>query len=225
MKKLLICSFLSLVHPIFSEEVPMPNFLKPENPMLRTSVSMVSTEAIKSEEIQSIIDQMLQIAKGERADIEKRVMVGLAAPQIGIPLRIILVDIGVDSDRKNLGRLNAYINPQIIWYSEEKEEGREACYSVDSRIAGIVSRPKHIKIRAFDRHGNLVEEDFSGFTARIFQHEVDHLEGMRFPDRIGEEGILQWVEEDEYPEYRKNWQNWPQRCRWNTWIEMRDGRF
>lgn len=201
--------------------MPLPVFTPPDNALLRMPVPEVPLEEIASEEIQSIIDQMYSIAKGEREDLENRVMVGLAAPQIGIAKCIILVDLGVEADRKNLGELKAFINPKIVWASEEKIEGREGCYSVDRRVLGIVHRAARIKVIAYDRHGNYLSEEFSGFTARIFQHEIDHLQGIRFPDRVGEEGVLQLVEEEEYNEYRKDWQNWPVRCPWTTWLEMK----
>lgn len=199
-------------------------FTPPGNPILRTMVPEVPLEEIATDEIQTIIDQMYQIAKGERKDLENRVMVGLAAPQIGIPKQIILVDVGVDADRKNLGDLQVFINPKLLWQSEETIDGREGCYSVDSRVLGIVRRAARVKVSAYDRHGNFLTQEFSGFTARIFQHEIDHLNGIRFPDRVGEEGILQWVEEEEYPEYRKNWQHWPVRCAWSTWLDMKHGK-
>lgn len=202
----------------------MSVFLKPEDSLLRIRVPEVPTDSILSNEIQSYIETMFQIAKGERTDTEKSVMVGLAAPQVGIPLRIILVDIGVDADRKNLGNLVVYINPKIIWYSDEEVIGREGCFSVDSRLSGIVSRPQHIRFTAFDRQGHSIEDELFGFSARIFQHEMDHLNGCCFPDRVGENGMLHWVVEEDYPEYRINWQNWPYRCPWNTWIDIREGR-
>src|SRR3989338_767615 len=101
-----------------------------------------SKEVAKEEVVlvQETIDEMLKIASGERGDVEKRVMVGLAAPQIGIGKRIILVDIGVDKDRKDLGKLVAYINPEIVWQSEEIVFGREGCYSVAKQLCGYVPR-------------------------------------------------------------------------------------
>lgn len=201
----------------------MPLFLKPEDPLLKMSIPEVPVHLIGTEEIQSSIDTMYQISCGERTDTEKRVMVGLAAPQVGIPWSIILVDIDVNADRRGLGSLVAYINPKIVWYSDEEVIGREGCFSVDPCLCGVVSRAQHIKFTAYDRNGNFIEGEHRGFTARIFQHEVDHLHGIRFPERIGEKGILHWVKEEEYPEYRKNWQNWPQ-CPWSTWTNMREGK-
>lgn len=200
----------------------MNPFLPQNDPLLTATAQAVPIHEISTKEIQDIIDEMYAIARGERDDSHQRVMVGLAAPQIGISKRIILVDVGVDKERKNLGELRAYINPHIIWSSLECNEGRESCYSVDFRLAGVVSRPSHIKISAYTREGELISEEFRDFTARIFQHEIDHLDGIRFPDRVGEEGVLHWIDEDRWDEYKKNWQNWPVKCPWNKWKTMKE---
>jgi peptide deformylase len=218
----LACS--SIYNLAFGEELSMPIFIPPGDPLLRSSVAAVQMDEILSEETQGIIACMYEIARGERTDTEKRVMVGLAAPQVGIPKRIILVDVGVDSDRRELGTLRVFINPRIVWASEEQLLGREGCFSVDGRVFGVLPRAKTVKIEAFDQKGHPISEEFTGFTARIMQHEIDHLSGIRFPDRIGAEGALQWVEEHQYLEYRKNWQNWPVRCPWNVWVAMKEGK-
>lgn len=201
----------------------MSIFIRPEDSFLNMSVAEISVEEIRDGDTQAIIDYMIEVACGQRGDTDKGVMVGLAAPQIGIGKPIILVDMGVDADRKDLGQLQAFINPRIVWHSVEQEEGREGCYSVDRRVAGIVSRPVKIKFTALDRHANPIEAEITGFTARIFQHEVDHLRGIRFPDIVGPEGVLQWVEEDKYSEYKGEWRNWPVRCPWDVWQKMKEG--
>jgi len=99
--------------------------------------------------------------------------------------------------------------------------GREGCYSVARQVCGYVPRANAIEIRAWDRFGNPIHERWEGFTARIFQHEIDHLEGIRFPDRVGPNGALHWVEEEDYPEYKKQWENWPHKCSWEMWINMK----
>lgn len=227
MKKIsVILLFLCLVAQTFYlKENLMAHqiFIPPADPLLNMRAKEVPLEEILSDEVQADIERMLRIAGGERGDTEKRVMVGLAAPQVGISKRIILVDMGIGSDRKELGKLSVFINPEITWYSPEFEEGREACYSVDGRVAGIVSRAKAIAITAYDREGNPVASELSGFTARIFQHEVDHLEGIRFPDRVGPDGKLHWVEEWQYPDYRNQWQSWPCTCSWDRWVVMKEG--
>jgi len=208
----------------FSENIDMPIFTPPGDPSLTAIASEVTIENIESQEIQSIIDRMFQIAGGNRSDPNARVMVGLAAPQIGIGKRIILVDIGIDNEKHELGELTAFINPEIIWSSSEIVYGREGCFSVDSRILGIVPRSQSVKIKAFDRQGNLIVAEYSGFTARIFQHEIDHLEGIRFPDRVGPNGKLHWVEPSRHAEYRIKSENWDCLCPWEAWLAMKKGK-
>ncbi len=219
-----VLTFLFICHFAAAQEKTMSIFTPPGDPSLCSVAEKVVIEEITSEEIQGIIEQMYAIARGERGDTEKRVMVGLAAPQIGISKRIILVDLGVQATRRELGNLEVFINPEIVWYSEDQIEEREGCYSVDRHICGIVRRSAKIKIQAFDRKGNRLEKELSGFTARIFQHETDHLNGIRFPDRVGPQGRLHWVKEDQYPEYRDNWETWPVSCPWKVWIDMKAGK-
>lgn len=197
-------------------------FAPPNDPVLKTRSAKVPVDQIGSKEIQGLIDEMLMIAKGERSDVQKRVMVGLAAPQVGVPIRVIIVDIGVDSSRQNLGTLQAYINPVILWKSDETEEGREGCYST-SHLHAIVPRSLKVCISAYDRSGQKIVEEHEGFAARIFQHEIDHLEGIRFPDLIGPEGKLLWVEDDEYEDYRAHWKTWSKTRPYSVWLKMRGG--
>jgi len=64
-------------------------------------------------------------------------------------------------------------------------------------------------------------EKIQSLIDRIY---TDHLNGIRFPDRVGPDGHLHWVEDQQYPEYRKNWATWPVRCPWNRWVEMKASR-
>ncbi len=202
----------------------MLTFLPPQDLSLNTASVEVDPEEILSEEIQGYIDQMYESADTERVDPTKKGLVGLAAPQVGIFKRIILVDMGITEDRKNFGELRAFINPRIISKSKEQQIFREGCFSVDRHISGVVSRAKKITIAAFDRKGKPVSLELEGYTARIFQHEMDHLEGIRFPDRVGEEGELHWVENDEFPNYRLQWRKWGNKCPWNVWLAMKEGK-
>jgi len=223
-EKISVLLLTLLSQSIYSEAKPMSIFTPPGDYSLQSNALDVPIDEISSQETQDLIDQMFEVARGERGETEGRVMVGLAAPQIGCAKRIVLVDVGVASDRKELGELKAFINPEVVWSSENLEEGREGCYSVDSRVVGQVPRPEKIKIRAYDRDGSLIEAEFSGFTARIFQHEIDHLNGIRFPDRVGPEGKLHWVEDDEYSEYKKNQESWSHQCPWSLWLTMKEGK-
>lgn len=198
-------------------------FVEPGNPRLSMPVEEVDVEQITTPRVQAMIDKMYEVAAPERSNPEAKVMVGLAAPQIGIYKQIILVDFSVTATRRDLGELKAFINPKIVWRSEEKELEREGCYSVDGRICGAILRPSKIRFTAYDRDGAFIEQELEGFTARIFQHEVDHLEGVRFPDRVDSGSTLHWVEEHQYPEYRKNWRQWPHIVPQEVWQAMKQG--
>lgn len=225
MKKIISQWLLTLVFiaPILCEDNNMNTFVPPGDELLSNPVEDVPLKDIKSDEIQSIIDLMYKVAAGERTDPAQKSMVGLAAPQIGIKKRIILVDIGVSTQRRELGSLLAFINPVITWYSDEMILDREGCYSVDSRLLGIIPRSLKVRVQAYDREGNFIDQEYSGFTARIFQHEIDHLNGIRFPDRVGDTGILHVVRDEDFLEYIKNFENWNKTCSLSTWQAMKEG--
>ena len=103
--------------------------------------------------------------------------VGLAAPQVGILRRIVVVE-------TEPGNVIELINPKIIAYAGE-QEGQEACLSVPGR-AGIVKRPMHVTVRAMNRRGEIFEISGSGLTARAFCHELDHLDGRLYIDVASE---------------------------------------
>ncbi len=200
----------------------MLSIISPSEPILQAVAEDVSAQEIIK--IQDRIDEMFVIAKGERADGKNMRMVGLAAPQVGWAKKIILVDLGIEKSRNELGELRAYLNPKIIWSSEEEDLEREGCFSADRRLVGLIKRATKIRISAWDRNGNPIEEEFSGFTARIFQHEIDHLHGIRFPDRVGADGkggMMHWVEADEWEKYKQDPLSWSKFCSWSTWLDMK----
>lgn len=194
-----------------------PPYIPPQHPMLREVAKEVDVDAICSDEIQEIIDRMLEISVGER---EGGRMVGLAAPQIGVPLQIICVDMHISTERIDFSPpLDVFINPKITWYSEEQESFREGCFSTGS-LAGIVPRSRAIRIEAYTREGEFIELELEGYTARIFQHETDHINGIRFPDRMTNFEDLHWVKEEQIEEYRANYENWPHKCSQEEWLEF-----
>ena len=99
---------------------------------------------------------------------------GLAAPQVGILRRIVVVEV-------EEGNVIELINPKIIATAGE-QEGPEGCLSVPGR-QGIVKRPKHVTVRATNRHGEVFEMSGSDLLARAFCHELDHLDGKLYIDR------------------------------------------
>ena len=112
--------------------------------------------------------------------------VGLAAPQVGVLRRVVVIDVGEG--------LLELINPEIL-ESDGEQEGPEGCLSVPG-VYGWVRRPEHVKVRAQDRNGEFFEVEGFGLTARAFCHEIEHLEGHLFLERS--EHIMSEEELDEY---------------------------
>ena len=106
--------------------------------------------------------------------------VGLAANQIGLPWRLFVVNIGVETDKENLVSV---INPEIT-AMEGSELGEEGCLSIPDVLAEV-NRASQIEIKGYDLDGNEVRYEAEGYLARAFQHEMDHLNGILFWDNIG----------------------------------------
>lgn len=114
--------------------------------------------------------------------------VGLAAPQIGLPIRLFIVDAapfaeGDDADEECADFKRVFINPVIFEESGEEWEFEEGCLSIPN-IREEVSRKSIVKIEYYDENWDLYEEELDGILARIVQHEYDHIEGKLFTDRI-----------------------------------------
>jgi len=103
--------------------------------------------------------------------------IGLAGPQVGEKKRLIIV-----GDLEQEGSFDAYVNPVIV-ESGGSETGEEGCLSVPD-VRAKVDRATWVKVRAYDLSGNRVELEATGLRARIFQHEIDHLDGIVFVQRI-----------------------------------------
>ncbi len=116
--------------------------------------------------------------------------VGLAAPQVGILRRAVVID--CSPDRTGLIEL---VNPEIIARSEETQCGREGCLSLPGR-AGIVTRPMKVTVRAFNRHGEPIEMEAEGLLARAVCHELDHLNGVLYIDCMEREMTPEEIEAD-----------------------------
>jgi len=212
----------------FAEERAM-GMCSPSDPVLMQVAAIVPPNKILAPKVQAVIQRLVQTAAGQQQanqrEKQKRTLVGLAAPQIGVSLRIMVVDTKIGPERKMPGKLECFINPEIVWRSRETVEGREGCFSAGP-VWGLVRRSVAIKIRAFTSEGKRIERIFEGFTARIVQHEYDHLRGIRFPELITSDKKRHWVhteELDSYPEHIMHWPRLCSRARWEAFKRATKG--
>lgn len=165
---------------------PQPSYPAPVltlgHPLLRQIAQPVVSVA--DGPVQQLIDQLLTTVRTANG-------VGIAAPQLGHSLRIVVI-----ASRPNLRYPHAplmeptvLINPRLVSASDELELGWEGCLSVPG-VRGRVPRHRTVEVNYCDRHGNPHQSVWEGFVARIFQHEADHLEGKVFLDRVQSETDL-----------------------------------
>ncbi len=126
-------------------------------------------------DMQKLIDDMVETMREAPG-------VGLAAPQVDVPLRLIVVEYSEDEEDETPPKLYVLINPEIMRLSDETEVGTEGCLSIPGFV-GDVERPTGAVIKGLNRHGKPIRVKPEGWLARIFQHEIDHLEGVLFIDR------------------------------------------
>jgi peptide deformylase len=170
------------------------------HPVLRAKARAVHPSEIRTPKIQQLIDDMFETMKEYQG-------VGLAAPQVHEGLRIFVAgfpprkDLDEDEEDTDDGEdvpLMALVNPEIDIVSKDVFEDWEGCLSIPD-IRGRVPRARQIVVRAFDRTGRKIELPASGFTARVIQHETDHLDGVLFFDRMKSFQSLTFL--DEYGRY------------------------
>lgn len=145
-------------------------------PVLRKMAEEIDVETYPN--LKELIDNMFET-------LRKSEGVGLAAPQIGLPIRLFIIDLDVlsEDEPQYKGYLHTFINPEIIEESDETETMSEGCLSIPG-INESVKRPAKVLVNYIDEHGKEQERWLEGFEARVFQHEYDHLEGKMFVDRL-----------------------------------------
>lgn len=146
---------------------PYPITKIPE-PILRDKTGFIDFNELSLDEIKEITDVMT-------VTMRKANGIGIAAPQVGLPLRLTVID----SRPKPL----VLINPVITKYSFRKEDGEEGCLSVPGHYDAI-KRAREVEVEAVDLSGEKIKFLAKGFFARVCQHEIDHLNGILFIDRI-----------------------------------------
>ena len=107
--------------------------------------------------------------------------IGLAAPQIGVSLRVCVLDLR-DEDNPEAGRW-VFVNPVIVESSDDEEKAPEGCLSIPE-MEEVVTRPARVTVRGFDAEGQAIEVEADGLLSRALQHEIDHLDGVLFIDRL-----------------------------------------
>ncbi|HLF72980.1 MAG TPA: peptide deformylase [Anaerolineales bacterium] len=147
------------------------------DPVLRRKARAVTAF---DKNLQTLIDDMLETMREAPG-------VGLAAPQVNVSERVIVVEYA-EEDEQEEGqpekpkKLYAMINPEIVKKSPETVMGVEGCLSIPN-LVGEVERHALVYVRGLNRHGKPIRVKAEGWMARIFQHEIDHLNGILFPDR------------------------------------------
>ena len=127
-------------------------------------------------EFQQLVDDMLETMREAPG-------VGLAAPQIGEPLQLVVIEYNeFEEDEDVRPKRYVLVNPQFTWFSEEKVTDLEGCLSVPG-FTGTVERSEAVSLKAQNRFGKPVKLSVDGWLARIFQHEIDHLNGVLYIDK------------------------------------------
>jgi peptide deformylase len=161
----------------------MKEIVQRNDPVLRKIARPVPVSDIGSPEIEKIISDM-KVSMSVQKD-----GVAIAAPQIGVALRIFVVSGTLlrqaDRNFKGDGSDLVFINPELVKTSKEKKEVEEGCLSV-RWLYGKVRRSVRVTLKAYDEKGQKIQRGASGLLAQIFQHEVDHLDGILFIDRAKE---------------------------------------
>jgi peptide deformylase len=155
--------------------------ITPQNPILRKKARKVTD--FDDPKLQELIDDMVETMLEAPG-------VGLAAPQVAVSQRVIVVHLGDDEQSKeeygdDAGVLYEVVNPEIIRISRETIDGVEACLSIPGYV-GKVTRAVAVTVRGQDRHGKTIRIKARDWLARVFQHEIDHLDGVLFIDRASE---------------------------------------
>lgn len=127
------------------------------------------------EDLQILVEDMIETMRAAPG-------VGLAASQIGVSKRVIVVEFGNEDDESIPAQLFVLINPEIVQQSKQDVIGIEGCLSVPG-FAGEVSRARVVTVRGQDQYGKKVKIRAQGWLARIFQHEIDHINGVLYTDR------------------------------------------
>jgi len=149
-----------------------------DDPVLRRKARKVDK---LTPEIRQLIEDLIETMRDAPG-------VGLAAPQVGVSERVIVVEYAEEADddaddQPARKKLYVLVNPEIVWSSDEMVDGTEGCLSIPGWM-GDVTRHEAIAVKGLNRSGQRVKINARGWLARIFQHEIDHLDGVLYIDRL-----------------------------------------
>ena len=160
------------------------------NPILTRKAKRVTKAYLATDEFKDLVRGMLRTMRAAKG-------VGLAAPQVGVPLRIAVLEIRETPERRNVENQGplTIVNPRVVSYIGKPVPKWEGCLSF-MKVFGRVPRHSRVRVAYMTDTGEEVEESVSGLWAHIFQHEIDHLNGIRFIDRMPSASSL--VTKEEY---------------------------
>jgi peptide deformylase len=133
-----------------------------------------------AEEVETFDDELRVLVRDMFETMYHAEGIGLAAPQIGLSRRVMVIDLRrEDEDDEQI----ALVNPRVTWKSDELAKQSEGCLSIPG-LEEVVERPAHVRVEGLDPHGNPVSMEAGDLLARALQHEIDHLDGILFLDRL-----------------------------------------
>jgi peptide deformylase len=177
------------VPDIFGSKPAVLNVAQLGNPVLRIPAEPVTGEEISDKSAAFLIDSMIDTMREYNG-------AGLAAPQVHVSKQIVVIEAQSNPRYKEKGDipLTVLINPQITEFSEELDEGWEGCLSLKG-LWGKVKRSTAVTVQALTREGKDIEIKAEGFFAVVLQHEIDHLYGKLFVDRMDDMSSLAFTDE------------------------------
>ena len=143
--------------------------LQAPHPLLKT----------KAKPVARIDDGLRRLAADMLETMYKAPGIGLAAPQVGVSERLVVIDVAEGDERRPL----ALVNPQIVWRSDERATAEEGCLSLPGQFADV-TRPQEVRVKYQTDRGEDCEIEAQGLLARCLQHELDHLDGILFVDHL-----------------------------------------
>jgi peptide deformylase len=163
-----------------------------ENPILRKKTKKMPKVTRQQ---QALADDMVETMRAAPG-------LGLAAPQVAQSVRLFVAEIEESEEHPGSGKLYVVFNPEYVWKSDEMMDGTEGCLSVPG-WAGEVTRHHKVVVKGLDRHGKRIRIEAEELLARVFQHEIDHLDGVLFTDRISDPEKIWSIKEGEEEQVEK----------------------